>query len=391
MESLNPPQANSLITANRLDSETRRRPARPRGPTPAPARPTPAIPQQLLDLNNFGQTRPAQTRPRGPARQPGPQETIPQQLLDLNSFGQSRPAPAPAITRPDPPRQRRPPQADFGQERSPATGGRVVQGGAGRRPALTLDPVEETPRLRADQRQNFFNALRAQAAAPTTARPFTRPPRRRPAAPTSAPQFRPEPVEAVPTAPAAPAAPVTQDSGFGRRRQPLRQRRPSPARVTPAPATTTARSFSRPAPPRQRSRPQAAQTPEEAFAALSAEFGSLSGGRGRGGSRRPVEGEDGDLLGQVEAEIARREQESSSANLGPAGLSALLAAADRPAQGVTAGRGRVAGRAGAGRRVPARSRSRLQVIENRRPTLQSFQEEEQTEFRSFNPSRGRQG
>ena len=129
LESLTTPAPLSpALSANRVASQERRRPVRP----------------QLT---------------RQPQPQPPP-EQIPQQLLDLQNFGQSRPAPSAPV-----------------RGRVPAT------------------------RVRQEEREQ------------QPARPFSRPPLRRPAGAQleeETPRFEPE----------APA--VT--SGFGRRRQPFRQR-----------------------------------------------------------------------------------------------------------------------------------------------------------------------
>merc|ERR1711874_755347 len=116
-----------------------------------------------------------------------------------------------------------------------------------------------------------------------------------------------------------------------------------------------------------------------------------------------------DLLEQVEAELARRQQNSDE-NLGPSDLNALLARnqEEEPVsrQRVPATRGGGFSRGGGGRRggVAARpqdiedvgavepsrqtSRGRLQVLENSRPPLQRF-EEDLSEFDNFNIERQR--
>merc|ERR1711936_1270520 len=132
------------LSANRVASQERRRPVRP--------------------LVN-----------RQPQPQPPP-EQIPQQLLDLQNFGQSQPGPSAPV-----------------RGRVPAT------------------------RLRQEEKESFFNNLRGSISSrdrdQAPARPFTRPPLRRPAI---------ELQEDTPRFEAA-QAPAT-NSGFGRRRQPFRQR-----------------------------------------------------------------------------------------------------------------------------------------------------------------------
>ena len=130
---------------------------------------------------------------------------------------------------------------------------------------------------------------------------------------------------------------------------------------------------------------------------------------------------DLDLLEQVEAELARRKL-TTSQNLGPADLDALVSRGPTPQQertilptpvtnqrvpfsrGGSPSRGGIGRGRGAVRRVPVsrgsddisdevdirqqgRSRGRLEVIENRRPPLQKFDEDE-SEFDKF--TRGRQ-
>lgn len=210
----------------------------------------------------------------------------------------------------------------------------------------------EPPRLQNDERDSFLTNLGTATRQEERAqRPFTRPPRRRPAErpQTEAPRF----IDS-----AAPAVSV-QDENFGQR-QNFQSRRQPTAPVVEEPVN------------------------------------------------------DLDLLGQVEAELARR-QPSASQNLGPADLDSLVSRNPIPQKEETflpihVTRQRVPTRGGIGRgrggvrgtpvsrggdddtenveiRQPARSRGRLEVIEDRRLPLQRFEEDE-TQFDQF--SRGRQ-
>ena len=275
------------------------------------------------------------------------------------------------------------PAPAFGQNfpAQPAVNNRVNNvGGRGRvrsqvpRRPVQRQQVADTPRLQSDERESFFNNLRANTRQQTTtARPFTRPPRRRPQ------RVEQElPVDNTPRFIEAdvPAGSV-QDSGFGQGQSFQTRRKPS---------------------------------------------------------REPIlqdSNNDIDLLEQVEAELARRQQNSNE-NLGPSDLDALLAKnkEEEPilpepvlrqrvpvsrGGGFSRGRGSVSrgsvrrvpvsrGGVGGRRRVAAvqqdteepgtveesaqTGRGRLQVIENRRPPLQRFEEDE-TEFDSFNIGRQR--
>merc|ERR1711874_817356 len=236
-----------------------------------------------------------------------------------------------------------------------------------RRPVQHQQEAADTPRLQSEERESFFNSLRANTRQQTTTpRVFTRPPRRRPQRVQQEPQVVNEPrlIEA-----AIPAVPV-QDSGFGQRQRV--QSRRQPVRKT------------------------------------------VQDDRGNGI----------DLLEQVEAELARRQQNSDE-NLGPSDLNALLARnqEEEPVsrQRVPATRGGGFSRGGGAsrgsvsrggvRRVPVSrgggaarpqdiedvgavepsrqtSRGRLQVLENSRPPLQRF-EEDLSEFDNFNIERQR--
>jgi len=342
IESLNQPKPTppSAITANRLASqENRRRPSRP------------ALPRrQQVFQEQF------------------PEEQLPQQLADLERFGQPKnDIPAPT----------------FGQNfaAQPAVNNRVNNvGGRGRvrsqvpRRPVQRQQVADTPRLQSDERESFFNNLRANTRQQTTtARPFTRPPRRRPQRVEQEPQVENTPrfIES-----AVAAVPV-QDSAFGQRQSFQTRRKPS---------------------------------------------------------REPLlqdSNSEIDLLKQVEAELARRQQNSNE-NLGPSDLDALLTKnqVEEPilpepilrqrvpvsrGGGFSRGRGSVS--RGGVRRVPVSrgggsrrggtaavpqdteepgpaegsrqtGRGRLQVIENRRPPLQRFEEDE-TDFDSVNIGRQR--
>jgi len=339
IESLNQPKPTPprAITANRLaNQENRRRPSRP------------AVPRRQQVV-----------------QQQFPEEPLPQQLADLERFGQPKDAvPAPV----------------FGQNVAAQPGRVSSVGGRGRvrsqvpRRQVQRQQVADTPRLQSDERESFFNNLRENTRQQTpTARPFTRPPRRRPqrVETEQTVQNTPRLIEA-----AVPAAPA-QDSGFGQRQSFQTRRQPS---------------------------------------------------------REPVlqdTGNEIDLLEQVEAELARRQQNSND-NLGPSDLDALLSRnqEEEPIlpepvlrQRVPVSRGGGFSRGGGGvsrggvRRVPVSrggggrrggvaavpqdsedsvavegsrqtSRGRLQVIENRRPPLQRFQEDE-TDFESVNLGRQR--
>ena len=237
-----------------------------------------------------------------------------------------------------------------------------------RRPVQQQDIVE-TPRLQSDDRQAFFNNLRSSTRQKqTTQRPFTRPPRRRPSQRVEAiPQETESPRFVQAAVPAVPE----QDVNFGRRQN-------------------------------TQSRRQPARKPDDSPS------------------------NDLDLLAQVEAELARRQQISNQ-NLGPSDLEALLARNQDsrqedpilpepvPRQRTSVSRGGSPSRGGGVSRNPSRgnirrgpasrgssnrrggspacqeneqesfgsgrqtNRGRLQVIENRRPPLQAFEEDE-TEF-----------
>ena len=124
----------------------------------------------------------------------------------------------------------------------------------------------DTPRLQSDERQSFFNNLRAATRQEaTTQRSFTRPPRRRPAQIVEA---EPQVVESPRFIEAAVPAVPAQDQNFGQRQNVQSRRKP-----------------------------------------VREQFDD------------PINGKD--LLEQVEAELARREQNSNQ-NVGPSDLDSLL-------------------------------------------------------------------
>jgi len=356
IESLNrPPPKPTALTANRqlVNQENRRRPSRPATP-----RRQQAFQEQV------------------------PQEQIPQQLADLERFGQPKANRAPSFG------QNFQEQPAVNNRVNPAAGRGRVRSQVPRRPAQQQQ--QDTPRLQSDERESFFNNLRSNTRQEkTTQTPFTRPPRRRPQRPEVEPQVVESPRFIEAAVPAVPA----QDSNFGQRQNFQSRRQPS---------------------------------------------------------REPLEDPNNgiDLLEQVEAELARREQNSNQ-NLGPSDLDALLSR-NQPSQQeepilpepvsrqrVPATRGGSFSRGGGGnrgsqsrgsqsrgsqsrgavRRVPISrgggsrrgavdavpqdseveealdvnrqtGRGRLQVIENRRPPLQRFEEDE-TEFENFGRQRNR--
>merc|ERR1711970_62808 len=222
----------SAITANRLASqENRRRPSRPAVPRRQQAFqeqiPEEPLPQQLADLERFGQ----------------PKNDIPAPVFGQNFAAQ------PAVN-----------------NRGNNVGGRGrVSSQVPRRP-VQRQQVADTPRLQSDERESFFNNLRANTRQQTTtARPFTRPPRRRPQRVEQEQQVVNTPRFIDTAVPAVPA----QDSGFGQRQSFQTRRKPS---------------------------------------------------------REPLlqDSNNGiDLLEQVEAELARRQQNAGE-GLGPSDLDALL-------------------------------------------------------------------
>ena len=274
------------------------------------------------------------------------------------------------------------PAPTFGQNfdnfaAQPAVNNRVNNvGGRGRvrsqvpRRPVQRQQVADTPRLQSDERESFFNNLRANTRQQTTtARPFTRPPRRRPQRVEQELQVENSPRFIDTAVPAVPA----QDSGFGQRQSFQTRRKPS--------------------------REPLLQNSNNGI----------------------------DLLEQVEAELARRQQNAGE-GLGPSDLDALLTKSQeeepilpepvlRQRVPVTRGGGFSRGRGSVSRRVPVSrggggrrggvaavpqdaeepstvegirqtGRDRLQVIENRRPALQRFEEDE-TEFDNFNIGRQR--
>jgi len=332
LESLNPPRAvPSAISSNRfVNQENRRRPSRP------------ALPRRQNVVKDLL-----------------PEEPLPQQLADLERFGQPK---ADAVNQT--PNRNFQQQFAVGNQVTQPSGRGRVRSQVPRRPTKQQDIVD-TPRLQSDDRQAFFNNLReATRQEETNQRTFTRPPRRRPSQ-----RVEPEPQrdEAPRFVQAAVPAVPEQDSNFGRR-QNFQSRRQQ--------------------------------------------------------IRKPLDTSNNgiDLLDQVEAELARRQQ-SSNQNLGPEDLDLLIARNPQPSPNtrqripVSRGAGDVrdpssrggvrripVSRGSGGRRgsVPAvprddeeieaagagrqTNRGRLQVIENRRPSLKRFEEDE-TEFANFNSGR----
>jgi len=311
---------------------------------------TPAIVSNRIG-NQEERRRPS--RPALPRRQQQfeerlPEQPLPPQLADLERFGQPK---APAF------RQNQQNQPS-NNSRLPVTRGRQrVRSQVPRRPMQQQKDFVEPPRLQSDKRDSFLTNLRtATRQEERVQTPFTRPPRRRPA---EIPQSEaPELINSVPALPA-------QDENFGQRQ----------SFETRGQQSTTS-----------------VEDPDN----------------------------DLDLLEQVEAELARRKL-TTSQNLGPADLDALVSRGPTPQQetflpapvtnqrvpfsrGGAPSRGGIGRGRGAVRRVPVsrgsddisdevdirqqgRSRGRLEVIENRRPPLQKFDEDE-SEFDKF--TRGRQ-
>ena len=186
-----PPALSPSITAGRVASEGRRRP-----------RPPPQVNRQ--PVGGFIQQQQAQQQP---------QEVIPQQLLDLENFGQQQPQP------------------DFTSQRQTPSRTRVPVGLSRRPPQASFqEPQRGQFQVEQEEKEAFFNNLRTsirqrdrvQQTTPAPARPFTRPPRRRPAAPVQE--------EVATSFDASPS----QSSGFGRRRQPgIGRRRPTEAPAQP--------------------------------------------------------------------------------------------------------------------------------------------------------------
>ena len=308
LESLTTPAPLSpALSANRVASQERRRPVRP----------------QLT---------------RQPQPQPPP-EQIPQQLLDLQNFGQSRPAPSAPV-----------------RGRVPAT------------------------RVRQEEKESFFNNLdqRIREREQQPARPFSRPPLRRPAGAQleeETPRFEPE----------APA--VT--SGFGRRRQPFRQR-PATERtvLSEVEAELARRELQQQQVREELDRRELQQKQvEEELARRRLQQQQVEEEL----ARRELQQQ------QVEEELARRklqqqqvreEQARREQNLGPSALDALLSrgrqseAPSPPSRG-SLRRGPVS-RGGVGR-------GRLEVLDNRRPPLQPQLEDQQDFETNFNSFRQRNG
>lgn len=345
IESLNPQQNNNLRQST---IQNRRRPARPQQstvPRRQQLRPEAPLPQQLADLDGFGRQPTSGSGSR--RQQPRPESALPQQLVDLDGFGQQttpgsrrqqfRPEPALpqqlsdqdrfGLTASGPRRQQfqQEQTSGFGSEDTagnfasnfvrttdqftsftdviepssfsqpaapavtpvrsnrPGSGGgrgRVRQRQRGavprRRPEeVTQEEEEDIPKIQSDGRQTFFNNLRSsvtnRATVSPARTPFTRPPRRRPE------ELRP--VEAVPVQ---------------RERQ---DELPDQA-------------FSRPKPFVQLQGGSDSSSEEEVGQFES--FGrrrnpSRSRGQSRSRESDSRQPDSQDLLGQVEAELARRE------------------------------------------------------------------------------------
>jgi len=304
-----PAPLSPALSANRAASQERRRPVRP--------------------LVN-----------RQPQPQPPP-EQIPQQLLDLQNFGQSQPGPSAPV-----------------RGRVPAT------------------------RLRQEEKESFFNNLRGSISSrdrdQAPARPFTRPPLRRPAI---------ELQEDTPRFEAA-QAPAT-NSGFGRRRQPFRQRTETGTTQLSELEAELARRELQQQQVREElgRREQQQQQVEEELARRRIQQQQVEEELARRElqqqqveeelARRRLQQQ------QVEEELARREQQQQ-ANLGPSALDALISRGRQdqapPSRG-SLRRGPVS-RGGAGR-------GRLEVLDNRRPALQPQEEEEEDFASNFNSFRQR--
>ena len=304
-----PAPLSPALSANRVASQERRRPVRP--------------------LVN-----------RQPQPQPPP-EQIPQQLLDLQNFGQSQPGPSAPV-----------------RGRVPAT------------------------RLRQEEKESFFNNLRGSISSrdrdQAPARPFTRPPLRRPAI---------ELQEDTPRFEAA-QAPAT-NSGFGRRRQPFRQRTETGTTQLSELEAELARRELQQQQVREElgRREQQQQQVEEELARRRIQQQQVEEELARRElqqqqveeelARRRLQQQ------QVEEELARREQQQQ-ANLGPSALDALISRGRQdqapPSRGSL-------------RRVPVSrggaGRGRLEVLDNRRPALQPQEEEEEDFASNFNSFRQR--
>ena len=370
-----PAPLSPALSANRLASQDRRRPVRParplnRQPQPQPQLPPEQIPQQLLDLQNFGQSSPV--RNRGPPSLPRRQQ----------------------------------------------------------------DPFQ-SGRVQLEEKESFFNNLRGsinQARDQQPARTFTRPPLRRPAGAAA-------PVEEdTPRFVAAPTPAPSSDSGFGRRRQPLRQRQRTQTTDILSKVEAEILRRDREEEEEQLRREEELLRREEELLRRDEELLRREQQKKevqeellrREQQQREVQAEllrreqqqkevqeellrreqqkkevEAELLRreqqqkEVEAELARRREQEAGANLGPAGLDSLLSRR-RPARPSRVGlrrapvsRGGVGlqqrGQAGGGGEARGgEARGRLEVLDIRRPPLQPQPGEDQTDFETnFNSFRQR--
>ena len=379
LESLTTPAPlNPALSANRLASQDRRRPVRPAKP-----------------LN------------RQPQPQPQPQlppEQIPQELLDLQNFGQSSP-PSPGLRSRVPPSLPRRQQDQF-----------------------------QSGRIQPEEKESFFNNLRgsiSQARDQQPTRSFTRPPLRRPAAPAPA-------VEDTPRF--APTTAPSSGSGFGRRRQPLRQRQraDSPDLLSQVEAELLRREqqqkevqeeqLRREQQQREvqaellRREQQQKEVQEELLRREQQKKEVQAELLRREQQQREVEAEllrreqqkkevEAELLRreqqqrEVEAELKLRREQEEAANLGPSDLDSLLSRRRpvRPARPSLPSRSSLrrapVSRGGVGlqqRRVEGEearrgaARGRLEVLDIRRPPLQPQPGEDQADFETnFNSFRQR--
>jgi len=357
LESLTtPPPLNTALSANRLASQDRRRPVRPltRQPQPQPQLPPEQIPQQLLDLQNFGQTG-----------------------------GRTRGAP------PSLPRRQ---QEQF-----------------------------QSGRVRQEEKESFFNNLRgsisqtSQARDQQPTRTFSRPPLRRPAAPAAPPAVEDD----TPRFVAAQTPAPTSGSGFGRRRQPLRQRQraETPDLLSQVEAELLRRDQQQKEVQEEllRREQQQREVQAELLRREQQQKEVQEELRRREQQKKEVQAEllrreqqqrevEAELLRreqqkkEVEAELLRREQqqreveaelevrrEQAEASLGPSDLESLLSRR-RPVRPARPALRRVpVSRGGQGGQEAGRGR--LEVLDIRRPPLQpqlgEDQEDFETNFNSF--------
>ena len=174
-----PPPLSPAITAGRVSSQEGRR--RPRPPAQVNRQPVGGFRQQQQ-------------------QQQQQQEVIPQQLLDLENFGQQQQ------------------QDSFSSPRQPSPSRGRVPVGQSRRPPQASFQQPQRGQIQEQEKEEFFNSLRSSIRqrdrVEQTTRPFARPP---------PPRRRPETEQPEPAAP--------QSSGFGSRRRVPVRRRPTEAPV----------------------------------------------------------------------------------------------------------------------------------------------------------------